>query len=169
MMRKSLPVILAALAVTPLMLPSKSAWAADPQAVEPSRLTPPRLPVPVWTGPPPETVSAAIATLHDACAGWPKQVPSSSEVDTRYLDLTGARVARACDFAFDAEDYTDRAMLNGGAFGAIAAGLAVVAFQLAKLALSILGRVVRGGLDALRRGLEALWDRRPPRLGGWSG
>jgi len=169
MMRKYLPAILAALAVTPLMLPSKSAWAADPQAVEPSRLTPPRRLVPLWAGPPPETVSAAIATLHDACAGWPKQVPSSSEVDTRDLDLTGARIARACNFALDAEDYTDGAMLNGGVFGAIAAGLAVVAFQLAKLVLSMLGRVVRRGLDALRRGLEALWDRCPPRLGGWSG
>lgn len=166
MMRRCLPVVLAALAVASLVLPSKPAWAADPPAVEPSRLTPPRQPV--WTGPPPETVSAATAMLHDACAGWPKHVPSGSEVDTHDLDLTGARVARACDFALDPEDYTDRAMLNGGVLGAIAAGLAVVAFQLAKLLLFVLGRVMRRGLDALRRGVEALWDRRPPRFGGWS-
>ncbi len=162
MKRKYLPAILAALAVTPLMLPFKPASAADPQAVEPSRLTPPRRPVPVWAGPPPETVSAAVATLHDACAGWPKQVPSSSEADLPPLDLTEARVAQACSFALDPENYGNVAMLNGGALGAIAAGLAVVAFQLAKLVLSVVGRVVR-------RGLDALWDRRPPRLGGWSG
>jgi len=160
MIRRPVPAILAALAAVPLLL-SAPTQAADPAAVEQPRPAPPPLPLPVWAGTPPETVSAAVAALHDACAGWPKQVPSGSEAGRSPLDASVARNARACEFALDPENYANGAILEGSMVGAIAAGLAVIAFQLAKLVLFMLGRVGR-------RGLDALWDRRPPRLRGWS-
>jgi len=171
MSRNTTRLMLAAFTVAPSLL-SGTSWAVPPEAAEPApvlnRPVPTPTPPPVW-GHSTEAVRTSYAAVHDACAAWPKQVPLaldpsialSSEADEPYVSI--------CKLALDPRGFAEVSLLKGFALGAAAAGVAVVVFQLAKLVLFGLGRVVRRGLDALRRGLEALWDRRPPRLGGWSG
>jgi len=98
-----------------------------------------------------------------------QQVPLASDPSIALSGEADEPYVSICKLALDPRGFAEVSLLKGLAFGAAAAGVAVVAFQIAKLVLFVLGRVVRRGLDALRRGLEVLWDRRPPRLGGWSG
>ncbi len=134
----------------------------------PQAALPEPAPAPAW-GHPTEAVRTAVAALHDACAAWPKQVPLASDPPSALSGEADQPYVSICKLALDPGGFAEVSLLKGLALGAAAAGVAVVAFQLAKLVLFVLGRVVRRGLDALRRDLEALWDRRPPRLGGWSG
>ena len=150
---------LAALAAaTPLSVPAP-VW-AEPSPGQPAPgLAPPRPgSIPTWSHPP-EAVRAAVAALHDACAAWPKQTlpaaepPSSppAEADQPYVE--------SCSLALDPGGFAQLSLLQGGALGAIAAGLAFVAFQAAKLLLSGLTAVIA-------RGMDALWGRRRRRIHG---
>jgi len=171
MSRNTTRLMLAAVTVAPVLL-SGTSWAVPPETAEPAPVL--NRPVPTPTSPPvwghsTEAVRTAYAAVRDACAAWPKQVPLASDPSIALSGEADEPYVSICKLALDPRGFAEVSLLKGLAFGAAAAGVAVVAFQIAKLVLFVLGRVVRRGLDALRRGLEVLWDRRPPRLGGWSG
>ena len=102
----------------------------------------------------------AVAALHDACAAWPKQTlpvaePSSSlpaEADQPYVE--------SCSLVLDPGGFAQLSLLQGGALGAMAGGLAFVAFQVARFLLS-------GLVNMIARGMTVLWDRRRRCLDGW--
>ena len=164
MSRKTTSLMLAAVTVVPVLL-SGTSWAVPPEAAEPApvlkRPLPEPAPAPAW-GRPTEAVRTAFAALHDACAAWPKQVLLASDPPSALSGEADQPYVSSCNLALDPGGFAEVSLLKGLALGAAAAGVAVIAIQLAKLVLFVLGRVVR-------RGLDALWDRRPPRLGGWSG
>ena len=156
---KSALLALAALAASaPLSVPAP-VWAGPSPGQPAPEFTPPRPGLtPTWSHPP-EAVRAAVAALHDACAAWPKQTlpaaepPSSppAEADQPYVE--------SCSLALDPGGVARLSLLQGRALGAMAAGLAFVAFQAAKLLLS--------GLIAVNaHGMNALWGRRRRRIHG---
>ncbi len=159
MPRKPTLFILAAFAVAPLPLSGPS-WAASSDAVSmPVEAPPLPLPAPMW-GHPPEAVRTAVAALHDACAAWPKQVPTAVEPSYPPAVMDDAPYVSACKYALDAESFSQPYMLAGGALGAAAAGIAFVAFKAAYVFLF-------GLIDAMGRSLSALQDRRRRRANGW--
>ena len=156
MSRHSIILVLATLAVAPVPL-SRPAWASSPDAgFMPTAAPTVPSPAPAWSGHPPEDVRTAAAALHDACTAWPKQVRLATELP-RPLDRDASEHARACNFALDPDNYAFSTMLEGGVFGAAAAGLAAVSFAVAKIMMWWL-------LEALARGFAALWNRHCHRL-----
>ena len=159
MSRPFAPLILAAALATaslPLMPPASAAVSADTPAALP-RAAPEAMPR--W-GRPPEAVRNAQAALRDACAAWPKLVPLGSEPPTALLTQADQPYVSSCNLLLDPEGTGQFSLLQGGALGAAAAGIAAVAFKLAKLLVFGLG-------GAAGRGLTGLWDRRRRRLDGW--
>lgn len=124
--------ILATLALAPVPFPASawaSAWAASSDAASTPIAAPPRpAPVPVWVHPP-EAVRTATAALHDACAGWPKQLPTEGETSPPRQDSEESRQADACSLALDPEGFAWSYRLEGGVIGAAAAGISLVAFK----------------------------------------
>jgi len=160
MPRKTTFLVLAAvMATAALSLPAPS-WAAlleaDP-APAPKRLVPP--PALEW-GHPPEAVRTAVVALHDACAAWPKQIPPASEPPSPLPVETDQPYASSCRLALDPEGFGQVSLLEGGALGAAAAGVAAVMFKAAKFLLF-------GLAEAVGRGVNAVWDRRRRRANGW--
>ncbi len=158
MSRPLTPFILAAaLAVAswPLMPPA-AASADTPAATSPSAAPEP---MPRWSRPP-EAVRNAVAALRDACAAWPKLVPLASESSVPLAAEEDQPYASSCHLALDPKGASQSLLPQGGALGATAAGIAAVAFKVAKLVLFGLG-------GAASRGLNALRDRRRRRVDGW--
>ena len=157
MTRKRIVASLAAsVAATPLLpLPAVSASpSADHSAFPPAG----PVPAPRW-GQPPEAVRAAVAALHDACATWPKQTPPAAELPSSPPVEADQPYVESCSLALDPGGFAQLSLLQGGALGAIAAGLAFVAFKAAKLLLS--------GLTAMvAHGMTALWSKRRRRIHG---
>jgi len=154
------PFILAAAlaaASLPLMPPASAAASADTPAAALPRAAPE--PMPKW-GRPPEAVRNAVAALRDACAAWPKLVPLASERSVLLAAEEDQQYVSSCHLALDPEGSSQSLLLQGGALGAAAAGIAAVVFKVAKLLLL-------GLSGAASRGLTALWDRRRRRLNGW--
>ncbi len=160
MSRPLAPLILAAalaVASLPLMPPASAAVSADTPAAALPRAAPE--PIPRW-GRPPEAVRNAVAALRDACAAWPKLVPLASEPSVPLATGEDQQYVSSCHLALDPEGSSQSLLLQGGALGATAAGIAAVVFKVAKLLLFGLG-------GAASRGLTALRDRRRCRLDGW--
>lgn len=158
MSRPFAPLVLAAAlaaASLPLMPPASAATSADTPVPALPRSAPE--PLPRW-GRPPEAVRNAAAALRDACAAWPKLVPLGSEPPAAPLTQADQQYVSSCNLALDPEGTGQLSLLQGGALGAAAAGIAAVAFKLAQFLVFGLG-------GAASRGLHALWDRR--RLDGW--
>lgn len=153
MTRKHIAFSLAAFsAAAPLLpLPAVSASSADQPA-------PTRPVADAKWGRPPEAVRNAQAALRDACAAWPKQVPLASEPSVLPATEEDQPYVSSCHLALDPEGSSQSLLLQGGALGAAAAGIAAVVFKVARLLLFGLG-------GAASRGLNALRDRH--RLGGW--
>lgn len=134
---------LAALAVVaPLPVPAP-VW-AEPSPDQPAAglNRPPPGSVQTWNHPP-EAVRAAVAAE-------PPSSPSA-EADQPYVV--------SCSLALDPGGFAQLSLLQSGALGAIAGGLAFFAFQVAKLLLSGLTTMVA-------HGMTALWDRRRRRIHG---
>lgn len=160
MSRPFAPFILAAAlasASLPLMPPASAAASADtPAAALPSAAPEP---MPRW-GRPPKAVRNAVAALRDACAAWPKLVPLASGPSVLMTAEEDQPYVSSCHLALDPESDSQSLLLQGGALGATAAGIAAVAFKIAKIVLFGLG-------GAASRGLNALRDRRRRRVDGW--
>ncbi len=152
-------VLAAALAAAslPFMPPASAAASADTPV--PALPRPAPEPLPRW-GRPPEAVRNAQAALHDACAAWPKLVALGSEPPAALPTEADQQYVSSCNLVLDPEGTGQLSLLQGGALGAAAAGIAAVAFKLAKLLVFGLG-------GAAGRGLTGLWDRRRRRLDGW--
>jgi hypothetical protein len=160
MSRPLTPSILAAAlaaASFPLSPPASAAASADAPVSALPRAAPE--PLPRW-GRPPEAVRNAHAVLRDACAAWPKLVPLGSEPPSALLAQADQQYVSSCNLVLDPEGTGQLSLLQGGALGAAAAGIAAVAFKLAKF-------LVFGLSGAAGRGFTALWNRRRRRLDGW--
>lgn len=146
-----------AAASLPLTLPASAAASADTPVPALPHTGPE--PLPRW-GRPPEAVRNAQAALRDACAAWPKLVPLGSEPPAALPAQADQQYVSSCNLVLDPEGTGQLSLLQGGALGAAAAGIAAVAFKLAKFLVFGLG-------GAAGRGLTGLWDRRRRRLDGW--
>ena len=160
MFRKTTLFALAALAAMPLSLPSP-AWATplETAPAAPARPSMP-LPAPRWNHPP-EAVRTAAAALHDACAAWPKQIPAVLDPSTTPSGAEDLPYERACTVALDAEGFVQVTLLQGGALGATAAGIAVAMFLVAKFLLF-------GLVQVIAHGLTIVWDRYRRRSDRWA-
>jgi len=152
-------IVAAALAAAswPLMPTASASASADTPAVASPSAAPE--PMPRW-GRPPEAVRNSVAALRDACAAWPKLVPLASEPSVLMTAEADQPYVSSCHLALDPEGASQSLLLQGGALGATAAGIAVAMFKFAKIVLFGLG-------GAAGRGLSALWDRRRRRVDGW--
>lgn len=140
---------LAALAAAaPLSVPAP-VWAGPSSSQLAPEFTPPRPGSPPTWSHPPEAVRAAVAALHDACAAWPKETLPAAEPPSSPSAEADQPYVESCSLALDPGGFAQLSLLQGGALGAIAAGLAFVAFQAAKLLLSGLTAVISYGVDAL--------------------
>ena len=160
MSRPPTPFILAAAlaaASLPFTPPASAAPSADTPVPALPRTGPE--PLPRW-GRPPEAVRDAHAALRDACEAWPKLVPLASEPPAAVPTQADQQYVSSCNLVLDPEGTGQLSLLQGGALGAAAAGIAAVAFKLAKFLVFGLG-------EAAGRGLTGLWDRRRRRLDGW--
>ena len=157
--KPALLAVAALAAAAPLSVPAP-VW-AEPSPGQPAPgLTPPRPgSTPTWSHPP-EAVRAAVTALHDACAAWPKQTLPAAEPPSLLPAEADQPYVESCSLAPDPGGFAQLSLLQGGALGAIAAGLAFVAFQAAKLLLS-------GLVNVTAHGITALWDRHRRRLDGW--
>ncbi len=159
MSRRPTILVLAALALTPVPF-SGSAWAASSDAASPVAAPPRPVAVPVWVHPP-EAVRTAASALHDACAAWPKRLPSESETSSPRLGSDELRQADACSLALDPENFAWNYRLEGGVIGAAAAGISLVAFKVM--------HVLSFGLLGLGRGVFTAQVKRHPGANGWMG
>lgn len=160
MSRRPTVLVLAALALASVPF-SGSAWAASSDAASTPLAAPPRpVPVPVWVHPP-EAVRTAASALHDACAAWPKRLPSESETSSPRLGSDEFRQADACSLALDPENFAWSYRLEGGVIGAAAAGISLVAFKVMNALMFI--------LLGLGRRVFAARDKRHHGANGWMG
>ena len=157
MSRRNATLPLAALLAGPLLLPLP-AHAEDPAPAVAARIPPP---VPMGWSITPEAVRSAAATLHSACAVWPRQVPVAPEPNSPPLARDKPAEATLCEAALDPADHRMFLMLLGGLFAMLGVGAAVGAYATVATLFRLLG-------VALERAALALWDRRPRRRQrGW--
>ena len=122
-------IVAAALAAFWPLMPPAAASADTPAAASPSAAPEP---MPRW-GRPPEAVRNAAAALRDACAAWPKLVPLASEPSVLMTAEEDQPYVSSCHLALNPEGVSQSLLLQGGALGATAAGIAAVMFKVAKL------------------------------------
>lgn len=147
---------LAALLAGPLLLPLPAG--ADEPA--PAVATRPPLPVPRGWSIPPEAVRSAAATLHSACAAWPRRVPVAPETNSPPLAPDKPAEATLCEAALDPADHGLNLMLWGSFLAMLGVGAALGAYGTIATLFRLLG-------IALERIAFYLWDRLPRRQCGW--
>ncbi len=158
MPRKPTLALLAVFVVAPLPIPA-SAWAASSDdAPAPALKHPMPERAPAW-GRPTEAVRSAFAEFHDACAAWPKDPPLAPEPPAPMPTEVDQPYVAGCQLALDPYNFGQMSLLEGGALGAAAAGIAALVFKVAKVLLF-------GLADVVGRGVNTLWVRRR-RANGW--